>query len=310
MRILERAAGSAEGRRESIVFASRVSSATTGAMDTIMPKNHIDRSINPAAVDPEKIELNPDYYVYIGSGEESDRCGHLIDWDCVHKHTDHNRAYKRANMDQDNMGQEIAKTIPSRDVTRKGAARVVEIARAGAELLLDEGFTAVTKRRVAKRLGIAHGNVGYYFPTRETLWRAVIDYEISELDDKYPIDVETDTNDPQSRFDEYLSVYMVSYEDRKFGYFFAHLDAYAEINAAAAKLRDETYERVLQRIIERVRPLCPTVDDERIEMRALTVMALLEGLGSVAAFRPELVIHNSKFRQQMIDKANAIIRGD
>jgi hypothetical protein len=52
------------------------------------------------------------------------------------------------------------------------------------------------------------------------------------------------------------------------------------------------------------------VDDERIELRALTVMALFEGLGSVAAFRPELVIHNSKFRQQMIDQANAIIRGD
>jgi hypothetical protein len=52
------------------------------------------------------------------------------------------------------------------------------------------------------------------------------------------------------------------------------------------------------------------VDDERVELRALTVMALFEGLGSVSAFRPELVIHNSKFRQQMIDQANAIIRGN
>jgi hypothetical protein len=103
---------------------------------------------------------------------------------------------------------------------------------------------------------------------------------------------------------------MVSYEDRRSGYFFAHLDSYAEINSAVAKLRDEMYEGILQRIIERVRPLCPGVDDERIELRALTVMALFEGLGSVAAFRPELVIHNSKFRQQMIDQANAIIRGD
>jgi AcrR family transcriptional regulator len=99
------------------------------------------------------------------------------------------------------MDQKTANTLSSRDVTRKGAARVVEIARAGAEILLEEGFTAVTKRRVAKRLGIAHGNVGYYFPTRESLWQAVIDYEISELADKYPIDLETDTNDPQSCFD-------------------------------------------------------------------------------------------------------------
>ncbi len=209
-----------------------------------------------------------------------------------------------------NMNQKIATTLSSRDVTPKGAARVVEIARVGTEIVLEEGFSSLTKRRVAKRLGIAHGNVGYYFPTRESLWRAVIDYEISEIDDKYPSDLETDTNHPQSCFDQYLSVYMVSYEDRKFGKFFAHLDSYAKINSAVAELRDEMYERILQRIIERIRPLCAGVSDERIELRALTVMALFEGLGSVSAFRPELVIHNRKFRQQMIDQANAVIRGN
>jgi len=208
------------------------------------------------------------------------------------------------------MNRKIVNTLSSRDVTRKGAARVVEIARVGTEIVLEEGFASLTKRRVATRLGIAHGNVGYYFPTRESLWRAVVDYELAEIHDKYPSGLKTDTDDPQSSFDEYLSVYMVSYEDREFGYFFAHLEAYAEINSAVAKLRDEMYEGFLQRMMERVRPLCIGVDDEQIELRALTVMALFEGLGSVSAFRPELVIHNSKFRQQMIDQANAIVRGD
>ncbi len=208
------------------------------------------------------------------------------------------------------MSQKIENLLSSRDVTRKGAERIVEIVRVGTEIVLEEGFASLTKRRVATRLGIAHGNVGYYFPTRESLWRAVVDYELAEIQQKYPSGLKTDPDDPQSSFDEYLSVYMVSYEDRKFGNFFAHLVSYATINAAVAKLRDEIYEGILQRIIERVRPLCPGVDDEQIELRALTVMALFEGLGSVSAFRPELVIHNSKFRQQMIDLANAIVRGD
>ncbi len=208
------------------------------------------------------------------------------------------------------MSQKIENSLLSRDVTRKGAERIVEIVRAGSEILREEGFSAVTKRKVAKRLGIAHGNVGYYFPTRESLWRAVVDYELSEIHDKYPRGLKTDTDDPQSSFDEYLSVYMVSYEDREFGNFFAHLEAYAEINSAVAKLRDEMYEGFLQRMMERIRPLCVGVDDEQIELRAITVMALFEGLGSVSTFRPELVIQNSKFRQQMIDQANAIVRGD
>ena len=208
------------------------------------------------------------------------------------------------------MNEKITRLLPSRDITPKGAARVVEIARAGTEIVLEEGFSSLTKRRVATRLGIAHGNVGYYFPTRESLWRAVVEYELAEIHDKYPSGLKTDTDDPQSSFDEYLSVYMVSYEDREFGNFFVHLEAYAEINSAVAKLRDEMYEGFLQRMIERVRPLCPGVDDERIELRALTVMALFEGLGSVSAFRPDLVVKNKKFRQQMIDQTNAIIRGD
>ena len=87
-----------------------------------------------------------------------------------------------------NMNRQIANTRSSRDVTRKGAARVVEIARAGTEIVLEEGFASLTKREVAKRLGIAHGNVGYYFPTRESLWRAVVDYEISEIHDQQMID--------------------------------------------------------------------------------------------------------------------------
>ena len=208
------------------------------------------------------------------------------------------------------MSQKIENSSSSREVTRKGAARIVEIVRAGSEILLEEGFSAVTKRRVAVRLGIAHGNVGYYFPTRESLWRAVVDYELSKIDDKYPSDLETATHDPQSCFDEYLAGYIDEYEDSEFRSFFAHVGAYAETNPAVARLRDEIYEGILQRIIERIRPLCAGVDDEQIELRAITAMALFEGLGSVSAFRPDLVKQNSSFRQLTIDKANAIVRGD
>jgi len=207
------------------------------------------------------------------------------------------------------MSQKTQNIFSSRDVTRKGAARIVEIARTGVEIVLEMGFSSLTKRRVATRLGIAHGNVGYYFPTRESLWRAVVGYHLSEIHDRYPSGLEPDTDDPQNRLDEYLSIYMISYEDRRFKKFSAHLEAYAEINPAVAELRDELYEGFLQRITERIRPLCIGVNDEQIELRALTVMALFEGLGTVATFRPELVIHDRIFRQQMIDQANAIVRG-
>lgn len=207
------------------------------------------------------------------------------------------------------MNDKIAYLMSSQDVTRKGAEKIADIVRVGAELLLEDGFTVVTIRRVADRLGISHGNVGYYFPTRESLWQAVVDYEFRDFYKKYQSDLISNTDDPQSCFDEYLVRWMDEYQDRKVRSFFAHVEAYAEINSAVAKLRDEIYEGILQRILVRVRPLCIGLDDEQIKLRAITVMLLFQGLASVSAFHPELIKPNNTFRQHMIDRANAIVRG-
>ena len=72
------------------------------------------------------------------------------------------------------MNDKIANLMTSLDVTRKGAERIADIVKVNAAILLDEGFTSLTKRRIAKRLSISHGNVSYYFPTRDSLinqWR-------------------------------------------------------------------------------------------------------------------------------------------
>jgi len=209
-----------------------------------------------------------------------------------------------------NMNAKLAKVLSSRDITRKGAAKVAEIVRVGTEILLAEGFSSVTKRRVAKRLGMAHGNVGYYFPTRESLWHAVVYYELSELYKKYPVDLDANTDGPQSCFDEYLVGYFDECESGKSRSFYAHVEAFAEINSVVAGWRDEIYERILQGFTDRIRPLCVGVDDEQIKLRALTVMLLFEGLEAVSAFRPDLVKRGSEFRQQLIDQANTIVRGE
>lgn len=203
---------------------------------------------------------------------------------------------------------EIANLMSSRDLTRKGANKIAAIVRIGAEILLEDGFTSVTKRRVANRLGISHGNVGYYFPTRESLWQAVVDFEFRSFYKKYQSNFKSNPDDAQSCFDEYLVRWMDEYEDRKVRTFFAHVVAYAEVNSVIAKLRDEIYEGTLTRILERIRPLCGSVDEETIKRRAMTLMLLFEGLQAVSAFKPELVRQNSKFRQHLINQANTIVR--
>jgi AcrR family transcriptional regulator len=208
------------------------------------------------------------------------------------------------------VNEKIANLMTSLDVTRKGAERIAEIVKAGAEILLDEGFSSLTKRRIASRLGISHGNVSYYFPTRESLWHAVTDYELKEYYQRHHGDFNADLNDPQACFDEFVVRWIDEYNDRVVRIFFSHIIAFAEVNEAVAKIRDEVYEEFFEGTLNRARALDLCVDDEELELRVLEVMVVLEGLHAVSAFRPALVQQNYEFKQRLLKRVNAIIYGE
>ncbi len=200
--------------------------------------------------------------------------------------------------------------MTSLDVTRKGAERIADIVKVGAEILLDEGFSSLTKRRIAKRLGISHGNVSYYFPTRESLWHAVIDYELKEYYQRHHGTLIADPSDPQAYFDAFVVGWIDEYNDRVVRIFFSHIIAYAEVNESVARIRDEIYEEFFDETMKRARALDLRVDEQELERRVLEVMVVLEGLHAVSAFRPALVERNYEFKQRLLKRANAIIRGE
>ena len=200
--------------------------------------------------------------------------------------------------------------MTSLDVTRKGAERIADIVKAGAEILLDEGFSSLTKRRIAKRLDISHGNVSYYFPTRESLWHAVVDYELKEYYQRHHGVLIADPSDPQAYFDAFVVGWIDEYNDRVVRIFFSHIIAFAEVNESVAKIRDEIYEEFFDETMKRARALDLGVEDEELERRVLEVMVVLEGLHAVSAFRPALVERNYEFKQRLLKRANAIIRGE
>ncbi len=206
--------------------------------------------------------------------------------------------------------KKIANLMTSLDVTRQGAERIADIVKAGAEILLDEGFSSLTKRRIAQRLGISHGNVSYYFPTRESLWHAVVDYELKEYYQRHHGVLIADPSDPQAYFDAFVVGWIDEYNDRVVRIFFSHIIAFAEVNESVAKIRDEIYEEFFDETMKRARALDLRVDEQELERRVLEVMVVPEGLHPVSAFRPALVEQNDKFKQRLLKRVNAIIRGE
>jgi len=207
------------------------------------------------------------------------------------------------------MSEKIEKLMTGRSVTRKGAKRIAEIVEAGVEILLEEGFTALTKRRIAKRLNIGHGNVSYYFPTREALWQAVIEYELKAYYAEHYQNFESDPHDAQGRFDEFVRFWFEEYEDREMRIFFAQVLAFAEVKDVVAKQRDAIYEMFFEETLAKIRPLNLGVSDETLRERAMFLMATLEGMHAVTAFRPELIHNNDGFEDRVVAHMNAIVRG-
>jgi hypothetical protein len=63
--------------------------------------------------------------------------------------------------------------------SRKGEQRRQDILDTAKSILIDEGWEAFSMREVAARIGIRHGNLQYYFPTKQDLLVALYDSEVS-----------------------------------------------------------------------------------------------------------------------------------
>jgi AcrR family transcriptional regulator len=72
---------------------------------------------------------------------------------------------------------------PRRVISRKGEARRQQILATAKSLLMKGGPDAVVLRDVAERLGITHGNLQYYYPTRHDLLVAIFDQEVAKYTD-------------------------------------------------------------------------------------------------------------------------------
>ncbi|MDX1508529.1 MAG: TetR/AcrR family transcriptional regulator [Woeseiaceae bacterium] len=207
------------------------------------------------------------------------------------------------------MSEKVDMLMQRLDVTRKGAQRIADILEAGVDILREQGFTALTKRRIAKRLGISDGNVGYYFPTRESLWAGVIDYEVKTYYDRQYAGFTAPLDDADARFDEFVRSWFKEYEDRDLRIFFAQLLAFAEVSPFVAQQRDEIYEMYYRETLDRIRALAPGVGEDELQRRTSLVVALLEGLHAVTGFKPELMRSGAVFADELVEQAKAIATG-
>lgn len=88
---------------------------------------------------------------------------------------------------------------PQRSLTAKNAERRRDIVHAAYQTLAEKGFEGLRMREIAKRAGIDHSTLHYYFAGKEALIDGIVDYIVKDLAIGRSPAVETEALNPRLR---------------------------------------------------------------------------------------------------------------
>lgn len=176
------------------------------------------------------------------------------------------------------------KIRPGTGAYQKGQARVVEILEAALDILLDEGYRAITMRRIAKACGINVGNVTYYYPTKEALIRDLLASVLQSYMDIFD-DIRDDPNlTAEEKFTQVIRLILEDIQTKKTTHFFPELWALSNHDPFIAERVDELYFMV-RKVLNHLIPLInPRLTEQEREVVALFVSASMEGMTMFAGY--------------------------
>ena len=159
----------------------------------------------------------------------------------------------------------------------KGLQRRAEIVDVAKQRLIARGLEGFVLRDIASELGITHGNLQYYFPTKNELLKAIFDDEVEQFTSavRESMESSSDPTDVISKIVDSNIAILARKETRlwRILYTVADQDAYL---AEVLKQENELFESVLKHELETV---AAHLSDERQRAVAKIVRLIIDGIG-------------------------------
>lgn len=153
-----------------------------------------------------------------------------------------------------------------------------EILRSALDLLIDGGFEELALRKVAEAAGIHLKTLQHYFPTKEILIQAVLEYADAQYDRTYQTFGFESSEYPALHFEKYIRFLIEDTKDRKTAGFFYQLWARANIDPQTNDVMHKMYAHHSRNIERTMVPLCPEMPEEVRYKRAVMIAAMIEGM--------------------------------
>ncbi|MFD1703400.1 TetR/AcrR family transcriptional regulator [Methylopila henanensis] len=162
--------------------------------------------------------------------------------------------------------------------TLKGAGRTAAILEAAKDIVVAEGFANLSYRNIAKRVGIAVGNVNYYYPSKDDLMVDLAEFIFDRWDQRLKKRVPSRLKSDREIFRFSIQFMIEENKRERTVTLLMEMWAMANHSPPVSKMLGAFYARMrtwISGMIERVRP---DINRESRELRAALITAQIEGL--------------------------------
>jgi len=166
----------------------------------------------------------------------------------------------------------------------KGRAARELILRAALEILIDEGYRAMTMRRVAARCGMQFGNLTYHYRSREELVTELFDSVLRSCEASGEAITHLADLGPEDRLVRFCSYALEEIRSKKMTRLFPELWALSSHDRVVQKRVHEVYQRGLLPLMEIIREMRPDLPRDKRTALAIFITASLEGLTVFAGY--------------------------
>lgn len=167
----------------------------------------------------------------------------------------------------------------------KGHETREQILTSALHLLVEEGYSALTMRRIAAACGLRVGNLNYHFATREELIRALLDALIRAYEIEFEAIQGFSEEPPEIRLAELCGLILEDIRTKKTTHVFPELWALGNHEPFVLERVQELYSRTRRSLLEIIREMRPDLDPQALEDLALFISASMEGLTVFAGYK-------------------------
>ena len=159
----------------------------------------------------------------------------------------------------------------------KGQIRRQQIIDAAKQALIEGGSSSLVLRDVADQIGITHGNLQYYFPTKNDLLIAIFDQAVEKYTEGMKVAV-SETSTRKGRLDAIIDAGIAELKSPETP-LWRMMMSLADHNpdmASILKKENDLYEQV---VAEELKLISPNLSIQRRRHIARIIHAILDGLG-------------------------------